>query len=70
MIEVDECKGSTNFLKICQLQSQIHQKLFQKNHIFDKIDDQKQIVKLRNLKATNIQAISRCLFTTINITNV
>ena len=41
MIEVDECKGSTNFLKICQLQSQIHQKLLQKNHTFNQLNDQR-----------------------------
>ena len=35
MIKIDKCEKSTNFLKICQLQLQIHQKLFQKNHIFN-----------------------------------
>ena len=48
MIEIDKCEKSTNLFKICQLQSQIHQKLFQEDYTFNQFNDQKQILKLKN----------------------
>ena len=54
MIEIDKCEESTSFSKICQLQSQIHQELLQRSHIFNQFDDQRQTLKLKNQKTISI----------------
>ena len=38
MITINKRQGSSSILKICQLQSQICAKLFQKNYIFDELN--------------------------------
>ena len=54
MIEINEYQRSTSLFKIYQLQSQIYQRLFQRSHIFDQFNKQKQVVKLKNSKTISI----------------
>ena len=39
LAKINQRKKSTNLLRICQLQSQIHKGLFKKDYIFDQFND-------------------------------